>query len=36
VLTIPFAYLINKDKPTLRSIVGGMIAVAGTIALMRV
>jgi drug/metabolite transporter (DMT)-like permease len=35
VLTIPFAYLINKDKPTLRSILGGLIAVAATIALMR-
>ncbi len=36
VLTIPFAYLINKDKPTLRSILGGIIAVGATIALMRV
>lgn len=36
VLTIPFAYLINKDKPSLRSILGGIIAVAGTIALMKV
>ena len=35
VLTIPFAYLINKDKPTARSVIGGIVAVAGTIALMR-
>jgi drug/metabolite transporter (DMT)-like permease len=35
VLTIPFAYLIDKDKPTVRSIIGGLIAVAATIALMK-
>lgn len=34
VLTIPFAYFINRDKPSLRSIIGGVIAVAGTIAIM--
>ena len=35
VLTVPFAYLINHDKPTVRSLIGGVIAVAGTILLMK-
>jgi drug/metabolite transporter (DMT)-like permease len=33
VLTIPFAWAINGDRPGRRSIIGGIIAVAGAIAL---
>ena len=33
VVTIPLAYWIDGDRPTLRSIIGGIIAVAGTAAL---
>jgi drug/metabolite transporter (DMT)-like permease len=33
VVVIPFAYLIEKERPTLHSVVGGVIAVSGVIAL---
>jgi drug/metabolite transporter (DMT)-like permease len=33
VVTIPLAYWIDGDRPTMRSIVGGVIAVAGTVLL---
>jgi drug/metabolite transporter (DMT)-like permease len=36
VVTIPLAWAIDGDRPSARSMVGGVIAVAGTIALMRV
>jgi drug/metabolite transporter (DMT)-like permease len=34
-VTIPFAYWIDGDRPTRRSIIGGLIAVAGAVALAR-
>jgi drug/metabolite transporter (DMT)-like permease len=33
VVVIPFAYLIERERPTLHSVVGGVIAVSGVIAL---
>src|SRR5438067_5541891 len=36
VVTIPLAWAIDGDRPSVRSIIGGVIAVAGTIALMSV
>jgi drug/metabolite transporter (DMT)-like permease len=33
IVVIPFAYLFEGDRPTLRSVVGGIIAVAGAIGL---
>jgi len=33
VVTIPLAYWMDGDRPSLRSIVGGVIAVTGTVAL---
>jgi drug/metabolite transporter (DMT)-like permease len=36
VVTIPLAWMIDGDRPSARSVIGGLIAVAGTIALMRV
>ncbi len=35
VVAIPLAWLIDGDRPSLRSIIGGLIAVAGTVALSR-
>jgi drug/metabolite transporter (DMT)-like permease len=35
VVIIPFAYLLDGDRPGLRSVIGGVIAVAGAIALTR-
>lgn len=36
IITIPLAWMIDGDRPSLRSILGGILAVAGTIALTRV
>jgi drug/metabolite transporter (DMT)-like permease len=36
VVAIPLIWMIDHDRPSLRSIVGGIIAVAGTVALARV
>jgi len=36
VVILPFAYLLDNDRPGLRSVIGGIIAVAGAIALTQV
>lgn len=36
VVIMPFAYLLDGDRPGLRSVIGGVIAVAGAVALTRV
>jgi drug/metabolite transporter (DMT)-like permease len=33
IVVIPFSFLIEGEKPTIHSIVGGVIAVAGVVAL---
>jgi drug/metabolite transporter (DMT)-like permease len=33
VVTIPFAYFIDGDRPAPRSVIGGLIAVGGSVAL---
>jgi drug/metabolite transporter (DMT)-like permease len=33
VVTIPFTYWIDGDRPSVRSLIGGIIAVMGTVAL---